>query len=150
MTKMTIVATLLAACAPAPHAATSPPAAAPSPPAAAPPVASRPPPAPRPDLIVWTSYTDFSGHGFKGSGRYYRLDAGVWLAADCQVSSIADPEAHTPTTRTCSRWTEVPADLRSAVDQARALHQSELECGKYPAVCASLGLTLRPHPDESH
>ncbi|CAN5642544.1 hypothetical protein BH09MYX1_BH09MYX1_57120 [soil metagenome] len=96
--------------------------------------------APSIDLRVWTSYEDFSAHGYNGSGEFYRREAGGWASAHCSATHVADAEANaSKESPTCGAWTPVAKDKWSALDRIKA-DFSEVFCEKSEASCKELGL----------
>lgn len=128
----------LVACAPT----TQPPPATPSPVASTSPPPASPPVKPKieSELRVYTHYQDFSGHGYKASGRWYRRVDGAWLTAACNISHVADPKAGPQGGPTCGEWSPVPETQWSAIEKAR-FHHDEVLCTDKPDVCKDLGVT---------
>lgn len=130
-----VLCLLLAGCS---HAAT--PVATPANPA---PTAPPTPAVAAPDVLVWTTYQDFQGHGFKGEGRGYRNDGGAWLVAECYVSHVADPAAGPQAGVQCGAWSAVAAGQGATLD-ALPRHGVDLTCHDRPDTCAALGLHEQP------
>ncbi len=97
------------------------------------------------ELRVWTRYVDFSGHGFNGSGEFYRhAGSGGWESAHCQVSHVADPQAgdgNQPPA--CTAWAPAPKEKWPVLDKLKA-SSTEIECARAAASCAELGLVAEP------
>src|SRR5512146_1471373 len=139
MTKALLVS-LLAACASPQHPAPSP-----TPKPTASPPAPAPAPPPKPELGVWSSFTDFSGHGMKGQGRFYRHDAGRWVSAWCQTNHIADPEAGPqPAPTTCGAWSPVPDTQYPTLDGLLrpGYNEIDIKCSERAELCKVLDIPI--------
>jgi hypothetical protein len=98
---------------------------------------------PKSSVVVWTDYADYSGHGVKAEGRFYRLLDGRWQSAACSVDYNSDPEAGSgPMVPSCGTWTDEPQAHRAMLD---SLHQrqpaTDIRCDQRPDICRALDLT---------
>jgi hypothetical protein len=87
---------------------------------------------------VWTSYDDFSGHGFKGAGRFYRSTDGAWQSAPCEQSQVADPQAGPQPGPTCGAWQPVDRAQWPTLEKLRG--STDVICSKQADTCRELGL----------
>ena len=105
-------------------------------------------PAPKTIVVVWSSYMDFSGHGFKGSGRFYARDGAGWSSIDCSVSFVSDPQAGPqPKSETCDARTPVPEAVWPTIEAIApkpGYEENDVVCSKAPDVCATLGVPNKP------